>query len=309
MKGKHFIRIWDLSKDEVLKLINRALELKRTKKWERKFIGKILGLIFEKPSTRTRISFESAIIKWGGSSIFLSSKDLQLSRGEPIKDTSRVIARYIDILVLRTYHQETIEEFAQYSSIPVINGLSDKFHPCQVLSDIMTVVEKGKDLYKAKIVWIGDGNNVAQSWIEASALLGFKFTLACPKGFEPEKDLLDIAKKQYNAQINIVHDPKEAIREAEVINTDVWVSMGQEEEIQKRLSIFKKFQVNKELLQLASPSAIVLHCLPAHREEEITEEVLEGPQSVVWDQAENKMWLHMALIESVSYTHLTLPTN
>jgi len=297
MKVKHFIRIWDLSKDEVLKLINRALELKRTKKWERKFIGKILGLIFEKPSTRTRISFESAIIKWGGSSIFLSSKDLQLSRGEPIKDTSRVIARYIDILVLRTYHQETIKEFAQYSSIPVINGLSDKFHPCQVLSDIMTVVEKGKDLYKAKIVWIGDGNNVAQSWIEASALLGFKFTLACPKGFEPEKDLLDIAKKQYNAQINIVHDPKEAIREAEVINTDVWVSMGQEEEIQKRLSVFKKFQVNKELLQLASPSAIVLHCLPAHREEEITEEVLEGPQSVVWDQAENKMWLHMALIE------------
>lgn len=297
MKGKHFIRIWDLSKDEVLKLINRALELKRTKKWERKFIGKILGLIFEKPSTRTRISFESAIIKWGGSSIFLSSKDLQLSRGEPIKDTACVIARYIDILVLRTYHQETIEEFAQYSSIPVINGLSDKFHPCQVLSDIMTVVEKGKDLYKVKIVWIGDGNNVARSWIEASALLGFKFTLACPKGFEPEKDLLDIAKKQYNAQIEIVHDPKEAIKEAEVINTDVWVSMGQEEETQKRLSVFKKFQVNKELLQLASPSAIVLHCLPAHREEEITEEVLEGPQSVVWDQAENKMWLHMALIE------------
>jgi len=297
MKRKHFIRIWDLSKDEVLKLINRALELKRTKKWERKFIGKILGLIFEKPSTRTRISFESAIIKWGGSSIFLSSKDLQLSRGEPIKDTSRVLARYIDILVLRTYHQETIEEFARYSSIPVINGLSDKFHPCQVLSDIMTVVEKGKDLYKTKIVWIGDGNNVAQSWIEASALLGFKFTLACPKGFEPEKDLLDIAKKQYNAQIEIMHDPKEAIKEAEVINTDVWVSMGQEEETQKRLSVFKKFQVNKELLQLASSSAIVLHCLPAHREEEITEEVLEGSQSVVWDQAENKMWLHMALIE------------
>jgi ornithine carbamoyltransferase len=297
MKTGHFIRIWDLKKEEALRLINRALELKRNKNWERKFTGKILGLIFEKPSTRTRISFESAMIKWGGSSIFLSSKDLQLSRGEPIKDTARVISRYIDILVLRTYKQETIEEFAKYSSIPVINGLSDRFHPCQVLSDIMTVIEKGKDLYKDKIVWIGDGNNVAQSWIEASALLGFKLILACPKEFEPEERLLNEAKEIYKAQIEIVDNPEEAIKGAEVINTDVWVSMGQEEESEKRRLAFKNFQVNNELLKLASPSAIVLHCLPAHRDEEITEEVLEGPKSVVWDQAENKMWLHMALIE------------
>jgi len=297
MKRKHFIRIWDLKKEEALGLINRALELKRNKNWERKFIGKILGLIFEKPSTRTRISFESAMIKWGGSSIFLSSKDLQLSRGEPIKDTARVISRYIDILVLRTYKQETIEEFAKYSSIPVINGLSDRFHPCQVLSDIMTVIEKGKDLYKDKIVWIGDGNNVAQSWIEASALLGFKLVLACPKGFEPEEELLKEAKEIYKAQIEIVDNPEEAIKGAKVINTDVWISMGQEEESEKRRLAFKNFQVNNELLKLADPSAIVLHCLPAHRDEEITEEVLEGHQSVVWDQAENKMWLHMALIE------------
>jgi ornithine carbamoyltransferase len=297
MKRRHFIRIWDLKKEEALKIINRALELKRNKNWERKFIGKILGLIFEKPSTRTRISFESAMIKWGGSSIFLSSKDLQLSRGEPIKDTARVISRYIDILVLRTYKQDTIEEFAKYSSIPVINGLSDRFHPCQVLSDIMTVIEKGKDLYKDKIVWIGDGNNVAQSWIEASALLGFKLVLACPKGFEPEEKLLKEAKEIYKAQIEIVDNPEEAIKGAEVINTDVWISMGQEEESEKRRFAFKNFQVNNELLKLADPSAIVLHCLPAHRDEEITEEVLEGHQSVVWDQAENKMWLHMALIE------------
>jgi ornithine carbamoyltransferase len=297
MKRRHFIRIWDLKKEEALGLINRALELKRNKNWERKFIGKILGLIFEKPSTRTRISFESAMIKWGGSSIFLSSKDLQLSRGEPIKDTARVISRYIDILVLRTYKQETIEEFAKYSSIPVINGLSDRFHPCQVLSDIMTVIEKGKDLYRDKIVWIGDGNNVAQSWIEASALLGFKLVLACPKGFEPEEKLLKEAKEIYKAQIEIVDNPEEAIKGAEVINTDVWISMGQEEESEKRRFAFKNFQVNNELLKLADPSAIVLHCLPAHRDEEITEEVLEGHQSVVWDQAENKMWLHMALIE------------
>jgi len=243
MKGRHFIRIWDLKKEEALGLINRALELKKNKNWERKFIGKILGLIFEKPSTRTRISFESAMIKWGGSSIFLSSKDLQLSRGEPIKDTARVISRYIDILVLRTYKQETIEEFAKYSSIPVINGLSDRFHPCQVLSDIMTVIEKGKDLYRDKIVWIGDGNNVAQSWIEASALLGFKLVLACPKGFEPEEKLLKEAKEIYKAQIEIVENPEEAIKGAEVINTDVWVSMGQEEERRKKkiglLKIFK----------------------------------------------------------------------
>jgi len=297
MKRRHFIRIWDLKKEEALKIINRALELKRNKNWERKFIGKILGLIFEKPSTRTRISFESAMIKWGGSNIFLSSKDLQLSRGEPIKDTARVISRYIDILVLRTYKQETIEEFAKYSSIPVINGLSDRFHPCQVLSDIMTVIEKGKDLYRDKIVWIGDGNNVAQSWIEASALLGFKLVLACPKGFEPEEKLLKEAKEIYKAQIEIVDNPEEAIKGAEVINTDVWISMGQEEESEKRRFAFKNFQVNNELLKLADPSAIVLHCLPAHRDEEITEEVLEGHQSVVWDQAENKMWLHMALIE------------
>jgi ornithine carbamoyltransferase len=297
MKRRHFIRIWDLKKEEALKIINRALELKRNKNWERKFIGKILGLIFEKPSTRTRISFESAMIKWGGSSIFLSSKDLQLSRGEPIKDTARVISRYIDILVLRTYKQETIEEFAKYSSIPVINGLSDRFHPCQVLSDIMTVIEKGKDLYRDKIVWIGDGNNVAQSWIEASALLGFKLVLACPKGFEPEEKLLKEAKEIYKAQIEIVDNPEEAIKGAEVINTDVWISMGQEEESEKRRFAFKNFQVNNELLKIADPSAIVLHCLPAHRDEEITEEVLEGHQSVVWDQAENKMWLHMALIE------------
>ncbi|PMP65099.1 MAG: ornithine carbamoyltransferase [Thermodesulfobacterium geofontis] len=297
MARRHFTKIWDLKKEEVLGLINRALELKRRKSWERKFVGKILGLIFEKPSTRTRVSFESAIIKWGGNSIFLSSKDLQLSRGEPIKDTARVLSRYIDILVLRTYKQETIEEFAKYSSIPVINGLSDRFHPCQVLSDIMTVMEKGKDIYRDKIVWIGDGNNVAQSWIEAASLLGFKLTLACPEGFEPEKELLESAKKLYNAQIEITHDPEKAIEGAKVINTDVWISMGQEKETKKRILAFKNFQVNSELLKLASPSAIVLHCLPAHREEEITEEVLEGAQSVVWDQAENKMWLHMALIE------------
>ena len=297
MKVRLFIRVWDLSKDEAIKIIERALELKKTKKWERKFAGKILGLIFEKPSTRTRISFESAMINWGGSTIFLSSKDLQLSRGEPIKDTARVLSSYIHTVVLRTYSQETIEEFAKYASIPVINGLSDKFHPCQALSDVMTVIEKGKDLYKSKIVWIGDGNNVAQSWIETAALLGFKFILACPPGFEPDENLLKEAKEKYNAEIEVLHDPLEAVKDADVINTDVWVSMGQEKESEQRQKVFQPFQVNKELLKQANSDAIVLHCLPAHRGEEITEEVLEGEHSVVWDQAENKMWLHMALLE------------
>lgn len=297
MGTRHFTRIWDLNKEEALYIINRALELKKNKNWERKLEGKILGLIFEKPSTRTRVSFESAMIKLGGSTIFMSSKDLQLARGEPIKDTARVLSRYMEIVVLRTYAQETIEEFAKYSTIPVINGLSDKFHPCQVLSDIMTVLEKGKDIYKDKIVWIGDSNNVAQSWIEASALLGFELTIACPKGFEPDSLLLKEAKEKYKAKIEIFHDPISAMEEAEIINTDVWVSMGQEEETEQRKKAFQKFQINKKLLTYASPSAIVLHCLPAHRGEEITEDVLEGSHSVVWDQAENKMWLHMALLE------------
>lgn len=294
---QHFLRIWDFSKDEVLKIIEKALYFKRTRTWERSLQGKILALIFEKASTRTRVSFESAMIKLGGNTLFLSRQELQLSRGEPIKDTARVLSRYVDAVVMRTYLQETIEEFARYATIPVINGLSNRFHPCQVLSDLMTVIEKGKDLYKSKIVWIGDGNNVAQSWIEAASLLGFPLTLCCPEGFDPEEELLTEAKSRFNARIEIVRSPEEAIKDAEVINTDVWVSMGQEEETERRIKAFRGFTLTEELLKKAHPSAIVLHCLPAHRGEEITEEVLEGPKSVVWDQAENKMWLHMALLE------------
>jgi len=297
MTRKHFLRVWDFSKHEVEKVLMQAHELKSSRSWIKKFQDKILGLLFEKPSTRTRISFESAMFKWGGNTIYLSSRDLQLSRGEPIKDTARVLSRYLDAIVMRTYSHTTIEEFSRFSSIPVINGLSDRFHPCQALSDVMTVLEKGIDLNSAKVVWIGDGNNVCQSWIEVAALLGFKFVIACPEGYEPEKELLEEAKSKFSANIELTHDPKEAIKDADVVNTDVWVSMGQEDEENQRKQVFKPFQVNEELLSLAKPSAIVLHCLPAHRGEEITEEVLEGSRSVVWDQAENKMWLHMALLE------------
>lgn len=297
MAIKHFLRIWDFSKEEVENLIVRALSFKKKRTWKAVLKGKILALIFEKASTRTRVSFESAMIKLGGATLFLSRQDLQLSRGEPIKDTAKVLSRYVDAVVLRTYLQETIEEFALYSNVPVINGLSNRFHPCQVLSDIMTIIEKGKDLYKSKIVWLGDGNNVAQSWIEASALLGFPLVLCCPKGFEPEDSLIKEAKERFQAKIELVHSPEEALRSAEVINTDVWISMGQEEETQRRREAFQGFTLTQELLNKAHPEAIVLHCLPAHRGEEITEEVLEGEKSVVWDQAENKMWFHMAILD------------
>jgi len=291
------LRVWDFQKEEVERLIERALQFKTLKRWERAHQGKVLALIFEKASTRTRLSFEAAMIKLGGSSLFLSRQDLQLSRGEPLKDTARVLSRYVDAVVMRTYLQETIEEFAKYASIPVINGLSKRFHPCQVLSNHMTVIEKGKDLYRSKIVWIGDGNNVAQSWIEAASLLGFPFTLCCPEGFDPEEELLKEAKDRFKAKIEIVRSPDAALEGAEVINTDVWVSMGQEADVERRLKAFRGFTLTEELLKKAHPSAIVLHCLPAHRGEEIAEEVLEGPRSVVWDQAENKMWLHMALLD------------
>ncbi len=239
MAVKHFLRIWDFTKEEVENLIERALRIKKTKMWERNLQGKILALIFEKASTRTRVSFESAMIKLGGDTLFLSRNDLQLARGEPIKDTARVLSRYVDGVVLRTYLQETIEEFAKYSEIPVINGLSNRFHPCQVLSDIMTVLEKGKDLYKSKIVWLGDGNNVAQSWIEASALLGFPLILCCPEGYDPEEELLKEARERFKAQIEVVRSPEEALEGAEVINTDVWISMGQEEETERRIKAFR----------------------------------------------------------------------
>ncbi|WP_022856135.1 ornithine carbamoyltransferase [Thermodesulfobacterium thermophilum] len=297
MDIRHFLRVCDLDKEEVWSLLLRALEFK-TKGYPQDYLkGKILGLIFEKPSTRTRLSFESAMIKLGGNSLFLSSRDLQLARGEPIKDTAKVLSRYLDVIVLRTYSHQTIKEFAKYATIPVINGLSDLHHPCQALSDILTVIEKGRDLAKEKVVWIGDGNNVACSWIEAAAVLGFKITVASPQGYEPPKDFIEELKQKYNLQIEILHDPKEAVKGATVINTDVWISMGQDEEAQTRKKVFQPYQVNADLIKLASPEAIVLHCLPAHRGEEITEEVLEGEYSVVWDQAENKMWFHMALLE------------
>ena len=298
---RHYLTVSDLSSEEILFLINRGLKLKERYKSGlpyRPAIGKVLGLLFEKPSTRTRVSFEAAMLQLGGNVTFLSTSDLQLSRGEPLKDTARVLSRYLNCLVVRTFGQDVVDELARWSDIPVINGLTDQHHPCQVLSDIMTVMEhKDKDIRTLKIAWVGDGNNVAHSWIQGASRLGFALALACPKGYEPDKEILSSAQAESIAPITLTTDPKEAVKGADVINADVWASMGQEQEASKRREIFAPFQINEALLAKAKKDAIVLHCLPAHREEEISEEVLEGPHSVIWDQAENKMHLHKAVLE------------
>ena len=259
--------------------------------------GKSLGLLFDKPSTRTRVSFETAMVQLGGSPLFISSKDTQMSRAEPIKDTARVLSRYLDALAIRTFSQETIEEFAQFATIPVINALTDAYHPCQVLSDLLTVIEHKGSVENLKIAWIGDGNNMAQSWINAAAVLGFELHLACPQDYFPDSEIVSAALKKSTARITLDTDPVAAVKHADVINTDVWASMGQEAEQQARKEIFAPYQVNRALLEKAAKDAIVLHCLPAHREEEITEAVLEGPQSAVWDQSENKLHMHKAILD------------
>ena len=297
---KHLLTLADLEKEEFDAFFKRALALK--KKWkeggaDQPLVGKSLGLLFEKPSTRTRVSFETAMIQLGGSPLFISTKDTQMSRDEPIKDTARVLSRYLDALAIRTFSQDVICEFAEFSTIPVINALTNAHHPCQVLSDLLTVIEHKGPYEDLKIAWVGDGNNMAQSWINAAAVLGFALHLACPEGYFPDEQIVANAAKKPNARITIGSDPLVAVKDADVVNTDVWASMGQEAEQQTRKKIFSPYQVNKALLDNAADDVIVLHCLPAHREEEITEEVLEGPHSVVWDQSENKLHMHKAILE------------
>jgi len=297
--ARHLLALADFSGAELAVLVDRALKLKRESKEgvrHRDLEGRTVALVFEKPSTRTRVSFETAMYGLGGQVIYLSSRDTQLARNEPLKDMARVMSRYVDGLVIRTYGQEIVDELARYSQVPVINALTDLHHPCQILSDLMTVIEHKGALDKLKIAWVGDGNNMANSWIQAAARLGFALTLACPDGYEPDRDILTAARAEAARPINLVRDPVEAVAEADVINTDVWASMGQEDEQLLRLKAFRPYQVNDRLLRGAAPDAVVLHCLPAHRDEEISEAVLEGPRSVVWDQAENKMHIHKAIL-------------
>lgn len=298
----HLQALQDFSKDELLGFIQRAILLKRERVagvGHQQLAGKTIGLIFEKPSTRTRVSFETAMYGLGGQVVFLSGRDTQLARSEPLKDMARVMARYVDGIVVRTFGQEVVSELAQYSSVPVINALTDLHHPCQILSDIMTVVEKKGDIEGLKIAWVGDGNNMANSWIQAASRIGFALTLACPEGYDPDPDILREAQEAALKPIVVTRSPQEAVTGAAVINTDVWASMGQEDEQEERLAIFRSLQINEELMAQAPDDAIVLHCLPAHRGEEITEEILESGRCVAFDQAENKMHMHKAILEKL----------
>ncbi len=298
--SNHLLSLADFSKKQLTGYIDRALVLKqesRDGKRHQQLNGKTIGMIFEKPSTRTRVSFEAAMYGLGGQVIYLSSRDTQLARNEPLKDMARVMDRYVDGLVVRTFGQEIVDELARYSSVPVINALTDLLHPCQILSDIMTVVEKKGAIEDLKIAWVGDGNNMANTWIQAAAEIGFELILACPEGYDPDPDVLAAAHKKETKPITLVRDPIEAVKEADVVNCDVWASMGQEDEQKERLKIFHPYQVNTELLAEAEKEIIVLHCLPAHRGEEISAEVLEGPWCVAFDQAENKLHVHKAILE------------
>ncbi|GFO68643.1 ornithine carbamoyltransferase [Geomonas limicola] len=261
--------------------------------------GKTLAMIFEKSSTRTRISFEVGMYQLGGHPLFISSKDSQMGRGEPIKDTARVMARYCDGVMIRTFAQETVEEFAKYASIPVINGLTDLHHPCQIMADLFTVIEHKGSYQGLKFAWIGDGNNMANTWIEAAAIFGFDLTLACPEGYDPDATVMAWAKANGTSKIEVVRDPKAAALEADVVNTDVWASMGQEEEQKIREKAFAGYQVDNNLMSVAKEDAIVLHCLPAHRGEEISDEVIEGWHSVVWDEAENRLHVQKAIMATL----------
>lgn len=295
---RDFLRLTDLDRGELLDLLARAAELKALgRQGPRPLAGRTIGLVFEKASTRTRVSFEVAAYQLGGQATFLSPRDTQLGRGEPIRDTARVLARYLDALVVRTFGHDKLEEIARFAGVPVVNALTDASHPCQVLADLLTVAERfGADAVTRpdlRVAWIGDGNNMANSWLEACSLLGFELSLACPAGYDPDAALL----ARCGGRARVVRSPAEAAAGAHVINTDVWASMGQEAEQAQREQAFAGFIVDEALVARARPEAVVLHCLPAHRGEEISEAVLEGPRSAVWDEAENRLHAQKALLE------------
>lgn len=299
---KHFLALHDFSKQELDAMLALAADLKQKQKSgvEHHLLkGKTLAMIFEKASTRTRISFEVGIYQLGGHGLFISSANSQMGRGEPIKDSARVMARYCDGVMIRTFGQEIVDEFARYSSVPVINGLTDLFHPCQIMADLQTVIEHKGGYQRLKFVWVGDGNNMANTWIEAAAIFGFDLALACPNGYEPDRQVWDWAQKQGTANISITEDPEEAARDADVINTDVWASMGQESEQKQREFAFQGYCVDDELMAAAKSDSIVLHCLPAHRGEEISDSVIEGTHSVVWDEAENRLHIQKAIMATL----------
>jgi ornithine carbamoyltransferase len=305
LKGRDFTRVADWSRAELLRVLDLADELKRAQAAGedlRLLPGRTLGMIFQKPSTRTRVSFEAGMYQLGGSALYLSASDLQLGRGETIKDTARVLSGYLDAVMIRTFAQADVEELARNATIPVINGLTDSSHPCQALADVMTIRERLGRLDGVRVTYLGDGNNVCASLMVAAAKLGMHFTAAVPPGYEPEDGPLDIARtaaEEMGAAVRVVHDPREAADGAEVLYTDVWTSMGQEEERARRLRDLDDYGIRDELLELAEDDAIVLHCLPAHYGEEITEEIAYGPRSAIWDEAENRLHSQKALLALV----------
>jgi ornithine carbamoyltransferase len=293
---RHLLQIDALTTAEVEAILTLAQVIKDKVKRgvaHRTLEGKVLAMIFEKPSTRTRVSFEVGVYQMGGIAINLAVGSMQLGRGESISDTARVMSRYVDGVMIRAYSHESVETYAQHSAVPVINGLTDRFHPCQVLSDLFTVQEKLGDIRKHKVAYVGDGNNVANSWINAATVLGFPLVLSCPPGYEPEQNLLNRA----GDNVRLESDPVKAVRDARVLYTDVWVSMGQESEEAGRKRIFGPYQLNTALLRRAPSQAVVMHCLPAHRGLEITDEVIDGPQSIVFDQAANRLHVQKAIME------------
>lgn len=294
---KDFLTVGALSAEEIQGILSRAVELKAGKDSAScPLIGKSIGLYFEKASTRTRISFQTGIYQLGAQAIYINPYELQLGRGETIEDTAKVLSRYIHGFVIRTFDHSNIVKFAVNATIPVINALTDLHHPCQALADLMTIQEKKGRLEDVRLAYIGDGNNVANSLIEAAALTKMTLTLACPEGYEPDKSIYEQATSG-GAGVRVVTDPEEAAKNADVIYTDVWVSMGQEKEREEKKKAFQGYQVNKALLSLASPNASVMHCLPAHRGEEITDDVIDSSQSVVFEQAENRLHTQKALLE------------
>jgi len=297
MPKRDFLAIPDFTRPELIALFDLAAAMKRGDYKAKPLAGRTLGMIFAKSSTRTRVSFEVGAYQLGGHALFLSARDIQLGRGEPIRDTARVLSRYLDGIMIRTFDHADVEELARYATIPVINGLTDLLHPCQILADLLTVRETLGGWEGKVVAWVGDGNNMANSWINAAGSLGFELRLACPVGYDPDPAIL--TRNQNKARITITRDPKEAVSGANVVNTDVWASMGQEEEQAERARAFQGYMVDDALMNRAAGDAIFLHCLPAHRGEEVSESVIEGPHSRVFEQAENRLHAQKALLATL----------
>ncbi len=293
---RHFLRLGDIDPTTAMSVLERAASMKAQGYRGSELKDKVAAMVFAKASTRTRVSFEVAVRHLGGSTVFMTTSESQLGRSEPLKDTARVLSRYVDCLIVRTFGQEILEELAEYATVPVINALSDLHHPCQVMSDMLTIYERTPDLEKVRVAWIGDGNNMAHSWIEAAMVFPFELFMAVPQGYEPRRDIIERAL-MFGAKIFLTHEPELAVEDAHYVNTDVWASMGQEGEQEHRAEVFRPYQVNLELLAEADPGVKVMHCLPAHRGEEITDEVLESDASIVWDQAENRLHMQKSLLQ------------